>query len=108
MQLLRYHLRDVMWLMVVLGLAIAWRVDHERLRWKPTDGELWIPLVQLTEGHVVREISRILDDADISHAIRDVPHGGVRILVTLPNMDAASAAIADHPALARVQRGKPR
>jgi len=107
MQLLRYYLRDVMWLMVVLGLAIAWRADHQRLLWKPSDGELWIPLVELVEGDTIGEMSRILDEAEIPHAIRDTPHGGVRILVTLPDMDAASAAIADHPALAHVQPLKP-
>jgi hypothetical protein len=83
--------------------SIGWTLDHQRLRWEPHDNDLWIPLVELAERGTIDEMSRMLDGAQIPYAVRHNQQGGFRILVTLPNMDAASAAIADHPGLAHVR-----
>jgi hypothetical protein len=88
-----------MWLTVVIGVVIGWTVDHRRLVWRPSDDDLWIPLAEFAERGTIDEMSRMLDDAKIPHAVRPNQLGGFRILVTLPNLDAALAAIDGHPSL---------
>ena len=96
---LRYRLRDVMWLALVLGLVIGWTIDHRRNVWKPDDDDLWIPLVEQNDRESIQKFARVLDAANISHVVRDNRKGTVRILVTLPNMDAASKELDEHPQL---------
>ena len=41
----------------------------------------------------------MLDNAKIPHTVRQNQQGGFRILVTLSDLDAASAGIKGHPSL---------
>ena len=99
LSLFQFHLRDMIWLTVVIGLVIGWTVDHRQLVWRPSDDDLWIPLVEFADRGTIDEMSNMLDDAKIPHAVRQNQQGGFRILVALPDLDAASAAIEGHPSL---------
>ncbi len=91
-ELPRFCLRDILWLILVIGLVIGWRMDHERLRWEPGPEELWIPFSENIGHESIAEVASALDQANVPYAVRDTPFGTVRILVTSSNVDAASAA----------------
>jgi hypothetical protein len=93
-----------MWFAVVVALVVIWRVDHHRLAWQPADDELWIPLYEEVDGNVLDELSRMLRDAGVPHAVRSHDLGGRRILVTLPHLQAAEDATANHPAIRRLEQ----
>ncbi len=87
-------------------------MDHKRLRWEPGLEDLWIPFSENMGHDSIAEVTSVLDQANVPYAIRDTPFGTMRILVTLSNVDAASAATeryrlrqdAVHDDLARRQR----
>jgi len=61
----RFTIRDVLWLMVVVGLAVRWNMDHWSLRNKVMKGNLDNALLALdryelrkaleSEGYTIRE-----------------------------------------------------
>ncbi|MHB0955146.1 MAG: hypothetical protein ACYC0X_02085 [Pirellulaceae bacterium] len=95
----RFSVRDLMWFLVVVGLLVAWRADHCRQAWHPTDDDLWIPFVESGDRPALAEMSGSLRVAEIPHAVRANGLGGWRILVTLPHLESAQRAVANHPAL---------
>jgi hypothetical protein len=101
---LRFSIRDLLWLIVVVALVVIWRIDHHRLAWQPTDDELWIPFYEEVDGNTLDELSCMLRDAGIPHVVRSHKLGGRRILVTLPHLRAAEDATADHPVIRRLKQ----
>jgi len=49
--MLRFTIRDVLWLTVVVALAVAWRIDHSRLA---TDAANWRYFISTNAPMLIR------------------------------------------------------
>ena len=76
--LMRFSLRDLLWLMVVVALVVAWWLDHKRLMREATALE-------------VRRVPLVWNSCTVADLRQD--HDGRRILVVSSNASISSSAV---------------